>query len=309
MAKNIEAKRTQMMHKYIKGNLPAKLTLLSGTPVKNRVDEFYSLLVLLSYCPTNKNGLKIHNKFRTQYAFSKHFSNEKVFNISVRGRRVEVRKFEGLKNPEELKSYLRGKYIRRLTSQVITLPELSEKYVEVNYKFSKDLELGEAFAKFKGKPEGHIMALKRESAISKAPFTADYCKNIFSETGSPVVIFSDHIDPVQIIAGKLKKAGIITGSTDMAERHRIVEQFQNGKLDYLVATIGAASTGLTLTASSNLVFNDMSYIPADNAQASARIHRIGQKNKCIVHKICGSIIDRHIMTSLSSKQQIIDRVL
>lgn len=305
--KNIEAKRTQYFHNFIRLHRPTRLSLLSGTAVKNRVEEFFSPLVLLAYAPEGRNGLKITDKYRVQYKFSKQFSHERVFDIAVRGRKVTVRKFEGLRNEAELKTYFRGKYMRRLTSQVIDLPELREKYVEVNYKFD-DKEL-ENYVKFTNKMDGHIMAIKKGSAVAKASFTADYAKNIFDETGNPVVIFSDHIDPVHIIADKLKKSAYITGATSMAERHEIVSAFQGGKLDYIVATIGAASTGITLTRANNLVFNDMSYIPADNAQASKRIHRIGQENNCIIHKICGSSVDKAIMTSLTSKQQVLDRIL
>jgi len=305
--KNLEAKRTQHLHNFVKKHKPSRLSLLTGTAVKNRVDEFYSLLLLLSYCPSGSNGKKITDKFKTQYRFAKHFSFEKVFTIPARGRRVEVRKFEGLRNENELKTYFRGKYMRRLTKDVIKLPELLERYVDVKYSYD-DSELSN-FEKYKGKINGHIMRIKSGSALAKSGFTAEYAKNIHDETGRGVVIFSDHIDPVNAIASKLKKCGEITGSTKMEERHAIVEAFQNGRLDYVVATIGALSTGVTLTAASDLIFNDMSYIPADNAQASKRIYRIGQENTCRIHKMCGSHVDRMILEALSCKQQVIDRIL
>jgi len=303
--KNLLAKRTRNFHNGVSKAHPARLTLLSGTAVKNRVAEFYSLLKLLAHCPSN--GKKISDKFRTEANFARHFSNEIVRNINVRGRRVELRTYEGLKNEKELRTYFQKKYMRRLTRDVIDLPALLERYVEVKYSFD-DKEL-ENYEQYKGKKEGHIMAIKRGSAMAKASFTTDYAKNIFEETNRPVVIFSDHVDPVHIIASGLKRSAYITGSTKMEDRHAIVSDFQSGKLDYLVATIGAASTGITLTAAQDLVFNDMSYIPADNAQASKRIHRIGQNNTCRIHKMCGSVVDRMIMTSLTSKQEVIDKVL
>lgn len=305
--KNLEAKRTQYFHQAIKNYRPERLSLLTGTAVKNRVGEFYSILYLLAYCPTGSNGKRITEKFKTQYAFSKHFSHEKVFHIPQRGRKVEVRKFEGLKNEQELKTYFRGKYMRRLTRDVIDLPELLERYVDVEYKYD-DSALQE-YTRHQGKIDGAIMAIKSGSALAKAPFTADYAKNIFAETGNPVVIFSDHVNPVDLMVGKLKRAASITGATPMAQRHDIVKKFQNGDLDYLVATIGALSTGVTLTAAQDLIFNDMSYIPANNAQASKRIHRIGQNKTCRIHKMCGSFIDGAIMRSLSSKQLVLDKVL
>ena len=302
--KNIQAKRTQYFHNMVKFKRPERLSLLSGTAVKNRVEEFYSLLVLLSYVPTRgANGLSITDKFRTQYKFSKQFSYERTFEVSGR----TISKFEGLRNEAELKSYFRGKYMRRLTKQVIDLPELLERYVEVNYKFD-DKEL-KNYEEFTGKMDGHIMAIKSGSASAKAPFTADYAKNIHDETGLPVVIFSDHVDSVRIISEKLKSCAAITGATKMEDRHAYVTAFQQGKLDYIVATIGAMSTGVTLTAAADLIFNDMSYVPANNAQASKRIHRIGQTKTCRIHKICGSFVDKGIMTSLTSKQKVLDAIL
>lgn len=301
--KNITAARTKIFHLGIKEFLPERLVLLTGTPVKNRVDEFYSLLLLLSYCPSKANGKNIRDHFRSQYAFTKRYSHERSFRVGYR----TITKFEGLKNEDELRTFFRGKYMRRLTKSVIDLPELRHKYVEAKYAFD-DKELAN-FEKFSSKIDGHIMAIKSGAALAKAAFTASYAKNIFEESRSPVVIFSDHVDAVLSISGKLKRSAFITGSTSMEERHRLVQSFQSGKLDYIVATIGALSTGVTLTAARNLIFNDMSYVPADNAQATKRIHRIGQEFNCIIHKIYGSYIDKSIMTSLTSKEEVIKKIV
>lgn len=304
---NMGAQRTMLAHGLVQGVRPQRLSLLTGTPIKNKVKEFYSLLRLLSYCPTKANGIDIRKEFMTATRFAQAHSHDCSYEIERGGRRIKIEKYKGYKNLEQLRSYFHLKYLGRKTEQVIKLPELLERYVECNYKFD-DKEL-KNYEKFQGKIEGHIMAIKRGSAMAKANFTADYAKNINEQTGRPVVIFSDHVDPVNYIASKLKRAAAITGSTSMDRRHTIVQMFQQGKLDYLVATIGAASTGITLTKASDLVFNDMSYVPADNAQASKRIHRIGQENTCRIHKICGSYIDRMIMTSLTSKQDVINKVL
>ena len=307
LLKNLEAKRTQLFHKYIIASPPRRLSLLTGTPVKNRVEEFYSLLTLLSYCPSGKNGKNIRDKFRTQYRFAQHFSHERSFDINVRGRSVTVRKFEGLRNEEELRTYFRGKYMRRLTKDVLDIPEMLEKYVEVSYKYD-DSSLKD-FTAHQSKLDGHIMSIKTGSALAKAPFTADYAKNLNLETGRPVVIFSDHVASIKLIGEKLKNSAVITGSTPMDERHKWVTEFQAGRLDYILATIGAMSTGVTLTAASDLIFNDMSYVPADNEQASRRINRITQENSCRIHRMCGSHIDKAIMIALTSKQSVLDRII
>jgi len=313
--KNIEAKRTFLTHKFVQIYRPSMLILLTGTPVKNRVPEFYSLLKLLSLAPEKTNGKNINDKYKTELQFSRHFSNEsiiqfKVFNARYK-KKVLVKKsvFEGIKNEDELKTYFAGKYVRRLTKDVITLPEMKEIIVRVNYK-SKDTKLAEEFAKFKigSDPKGALATLKKDSAIAKAKFTSDYAKNLFEGQDEQVVIFSDHIDSTKQIAERLKVPFII-GSTPMDKRTKIIKRFTDGDIPYLVATIGAASTGLNLVNACQLVFNDMSYIPSDNAQAKKRIHRIGQERECLITIIAGSFIDERIIKSLQAKQEAIDKLI
>lgn len=306
--KNIESNRTEIFHTFISKYQPERLHLLTGTPIKNRVDEFYSLLKLMSYTKEATNGKRITDKYRTSYSFARHFSNENSFRIKVKGRDVMVRKYEGIRNESELRSYFNGKYIRRKTVDVMDLPELRNRIVYVKYQ-SSDNDLKEAFDKFTGKMDGHISTIKSKSALAKAKFTAEYADNIRRNDRRPVVIFSDHRSAVSSIANYLKKAVIINGSTPMELRHTYVKQFQNNEIDFIVATIGAMSTGVTLTAANNLIFNDLSWTPADNAQAKKRIHRIGQQNTCHIHFMAGSNVDRLIITSLQQKMQTIEKVI
>jgi SNF2 family DNA or RNA helicase len=308
MLKNLEAKRTQLFHNYVKAFRPERLQLLSGTAIKNRVEEFYSLLVLLSYTKHKTNGKDVNVSYRNQYQFSRHFSNEIVFKIFRGGREVTIRKFEGLRNEEELRSLLKDKYIRFKDDILKDLPELQSKVVYVKYDYN-DKDLQAALENELSNTDGHISKVKAGSALAKAPFTIDYAKSLHEETGSPIVIFCDHVESVQTIAAGLKNSAVITGATSMEKRNDIVNQFQAGKLTYLVATIGAASVGLTLTQANHLIFNSLSWVPANNAQAKKRIHRIGQKNICFVHLIAGSEVDKMIITSLQSKSAVIERIL
>ena len=245
--KNVEANRTALFHQFIKAYKPENLILLTGTPVKNKVPEFYSLLKLLAYCPTNTNGKKITDKFKSENEFSKHFSFEEIIQFKIWSpqfkRQVTVKKsvFKGLRNEEELKTYFQHKYIRRLTNEVITLPEMTEKILRVKYT-SKDTKMLREWEKFENindnelDPESPLATLKKKSAISKAPFTASVAKNYHEETGEKVVIFSDHIDSTKLIAEKLKVPYII-GSTTISNRQKLINRFVDGDLQYFVATI------------------------------------------------------------------------
>jgi SNF2 family DNA or RNA helicase len=72
--------------------------------------------------------------------------------------------------------------------------------------------------------------------------------------------------------------GIFIGSTAADDRARIIEGFQSGKLQVFAGTIAAGGIGITLTASSTVVFIDRSWSASLNIQAEDRCHRIGQKS-------------------------------
>jgi SNF2 family DNA or RNA helicase len=84
--------------------------------------------------------------------------------------------------------------------------------------------------------------------------------------------FSSYFDIVKPELEKLgKKVEVIDGSVTKQNRQNIVTEFQNGRIDILLANIIAAGTGLTLDRSDTIIFLDKSFNPADNEQAQDRI--------------------------------------
>lgn len=300
MLKNLQAKRTQIFHNLLLENKPSYFIGLTGTAIKNRVSEFYSLLLLCSYCPTPTNGKRINDRFRNYYAFCDYFTHRTEFKIHGR----KVVKYEGHRNVDELKLYLKGKYLRRRASQVLDLPPIIRKDIVLN-ETHVDLELKEAFENG-GKVA--FATAKVNSAKIKVKHTVKYAKDLHDEGNGPIVIFSAHVEPAEEIAASLKCTAI-TGKTSMEVRSQLVDKFQKGELPYLVATIGALSVGVTLTKSNNLIFNDVSFVPGDNAQAEKRIHRIGTTGTCIIHRMVYGKIDYHILKELDKKIRTLVKVL
>lgn len=304
--KNMDAKRTRHFHEFVLKCTPHRLVLLSGTPIQNGVSEFYSLILLCSYNPSNTSGEDIRKYFKSQWTFNKTFCNMTQFRVKGR----TITKFSGMKRKDELKRLLKGKYTRRLASEVLELPKIVRKNVMIRNK--ENPELKEAWTQFEmGFKDAHLMKSKAESAMLKAEFTAKYVKDLV-EQGEQVVVFTAHLAPVPILIECLRKVcavSVITGEVKSDNRHRIVKGFQEGEYKVLIATIGSASTGFTLTAARHLVFNDLDWVPANNAQAEKRIHRIGQEEKCVIHYIFGSKVDEVIGNSLRAKQEVLDQVL
>jgi len=308
--KNLAAKRTQNAHQLIRHHLPQMCVLLSGTPIKNNATEFYSPLRMLSYCPYGTNGEKVTEK--SQYAFSIRFSNPHTRTIyTPNGGTVEVTEFKGIRNKERLKGYLKGKYLRRKASKVLDLPEIVDKEIILgNTKWDKLLTSAYEEAEA-GNKSDHIMKVKIDSALSKVGATINYVTDLVS-SDEQVVLFTAHRDPAKELFDGLKgklRVEVLTGETDTDLRNLSVKKFQAGELDVLVLTIGACSTGITLTKARHLVYNDISWSYTDMIQSRGRIHRISQNSTCFIHYILNSTIDKWLKRKVMEKAKNLKEIL
>jgi SNF2 family DNA or RNA helicase len=301
--KNPDSQRTEAFAQYVEQCRPNRLLMLSGTAIKNRVTEFFSLLYILSM---NKNACAWNRKysvrrdFPSKWDFNKKFSHE----VQIKIRRRMITKYEGLKNLKLLKKYMKHRYIRRDETQQ-NLPDLIEMNHFIDgYKDDPSLQtIWEALLQGR---QNDILAKVRSASV-KAKATIEYVKGI-SENGSQIVVFTDHKESAETIADGLKVPFIHSG-TSMKARDQIKKDFIAGNIQYFVATIGTMSEGVTLINANDVVFNDLSWVPASNRQAKKRIHRRGQTKTCRVHYVWGSYQDNQIGKLLRSKESVLREVL
>ena len=72
----------------------------------------------------------------------------------------------------------------------------------------------------------------------------------------------------------------------------------------------AAGVGLTLTEGEAVIMNDLSFVPAEHAQAEDRAYRYGQKNNVsIFYPLFENTIEGVIYDILIKKKQIIGTVM
>jgi len=128
------------------------------------------------------------------------------------------------------------------------------------------------------------------------------------DEGKKVVVFARFVPEIEAIERMLQKKGIgyslIYGATkDRAEQ---VKQFQeNDDVKVFVGQLQTTGMGLTLTAASVAVFYSLDFSYANYEQSRARIHRIGQKEKCLyIHLVCRGTVDERIMQALQKKGDI-----
>ena len=157
------------------------------------------------------------------------------------------------------------------------------------------------------------LGVERETAIKKVPTAVNHILNIIESEGK-VVVFAHHKEVIHDIVNGLKnkyKGVIITGDTPQKNRQRLVELFQNDiKTKFFIGSIKAAGIGITLTAARVVVFVELDWSPGIVIQAEDRIHRIGQKESCLIqYLVYRSSIDGHIAKMLVDKEKIINAAL
>ena len=114
------------------------------------------------------------------------------------------------------------------------------------------------------------------------------------------------------IWSKYKKIAVpLYGKMNQEQRQDSVDSFQNDpKIKIFVSNIKAGGVGITLTKAEVVIFNDLSFVPADMSQAEDRAFRIGQKkNVSCLYPIFDNTIEKVIYNIVQSKKRVIDTVM
>ena len=96
------------------------------------------------------------------------------------------------------------------------------------------------------------------------------------------------------------------GGLSQNEKTKIVDSFQKDRSKkILILSLRAAGTGLNLTAASAVVHYDLWWNPAVENQATDRAYRIGQKNNVNVYRlICANTFEEKIDEVIQSKKEL-----
>lgn len=155
--------------------------------------------------------------------------------------------------------------------------------------------------------------LAHEVALAKVPYLVDHVAESAAE--GKVILFAHHLDVIAKYVAEFDAMGFcplkITGEVAVEDRQGIVDAFQsNPKHKVIVCGIHAAGVGLTLTASSHVIFAELDWVPANMMQAEDRAHRIGQRDSVLVqHMVMEGSIDVRQANALVRKMDIIDQTL
>ena len=140
-------------------------------------------------------------------------------------------------------------------------------------------------------------------------------REVIDESSRKVLIFVTFKHTIGILADKLRKDGIsneiIQGNVPVRKRTEVFKAFQErDNPRVLILQPAAAAHGVTLTAANTVVWWGPTSSLETYSQANARVHRTGQKHKCTVIQLQGSVVEKHVYSLLDSKidvhTQIVD---
>ncbi len=170
-----------------------------------------------------------------------------------------------------------------------------------------------------------ITPLRAAAGVAKVPAAIEIVTDWMEKTtivhpdGSreytrPLTVWVHHNEVmralVQSIPDALAGVGFIDGSTPGPERQKVADRLQNGEIGVIFCSIGAAGFGITLTRSSDTIFVETDWTPANVSQAEDRNYRIGQSETCIVTTlIAPETLDPHMRAILRNKAKDLNVIL
>ena len=316
-AQNIKNPDTEQT-KAIK-NLKSDIKIaMSGTPVENRLSEFWSILDF-----TNKGYLGNLSKF----------TNEFTKPIQLEHNQEQLQIFKKITAPFLL---------RRVKSDKSIISDLPDKiennhytnlskeqaalYEGVVQKSLKDIEENEGIAR-KGLVLKLMTALKQIGnhpyqylnkgkkvleESGKVQMLIELIENI-QEANEKVLIFTQYREMGKLLVDFIKdrfwvEPLFLHGGIDRKQRDLLVERFQKNRADSIfILSLKAGGTGLNLTQGNHVIHFDLWWNPAVENQATDRAFRIGQTKNVMVYRLINQgTMEEKIDAMIRSKKDLAD---
>jgi SNF2 family DNA or RNA helicase len=121
---------------------------------------------------------------------------------------------------------------------------------------------------------------------------------------------------IELLSARMTKAGInhglITGKQNADERQQAVDDFQSGKIKWILFTAQAGGVGITLTAARRLIRLQRPWSLVDDKQVNDRVHRIGSEihdNIIITDYVTEGTVEERVRQVLETKAESFEQVV
>ena len=289
---------------------------MSGTPVENRLAEYWSIFDYI-----NKGYLTSLKSFRKNYI-------------------VPIEKERNLDVLDNFKQITQPFILRRLKTDKSIIKDLPDKIVNdvycnlsreqiALYKETLDASIEDIEANEGIKRKGIVLKLINSlKQICNHPSQFTKSKNYsVDESGKlevlmgtlsnildnneKVLIFTQYVQMGNIIKDLAEKTFgqevlFLHGSLSRKKRDLAVKKFQNNPQNKIfIVSLKAGGTGLNLTAAQNVIHYDLWWNPAVENQATDRAYRIGQSENVMVYRfICKGTFEEKINEMIHKKEEL-----
>ncbi|WP_313214130.1 DEAD/DEAH box helicase [Soonwooa sp.] len=297
--KNETSQRTKIALRITRGK--NYIIGLTGTPVVNKPIDLYAQLAIIS----RLNRFGGPQGFKARYCEGgSGASNLKELNFLLNKNCFFRReKHEVLKD-------LPSKMRQTIFCQISNAEEYSKAQNDFrNFLKQNDFTDKEINKKLKSEVIVKITLLLQLSAKGKIEAAQEYIDEIL-DSGEKIVIFCRHKIIVDELCKIYPQAVRVTGSENETQKQASVDAFQNNpKTNIIIGSHKAAGVGLTLTASSEVLFLELPWHFADLEQCEDRCHRLGQKSSVRCTSLLGEdTLDQWLYDLIMEKKQIADAV-
>jgi SNF2 family DNA or RNA helicase len=292
----------------------ARVWLMSGTPVTNRMEDCYAQV----FVADGGRMLGSKDEFWARY----------------------IRRSDRDSATKELKHALAPILLRRTKDEVLDLPEkvFESRYVELR---GEQREMYEAirrnlYSELKAMPQevfdralpNVLTRLLRLSQVASNPrlvfpdFAGDPAKvkeidglleDLIVANGRKVVLWSHYVRTIEELLTRYRQYNPVAvyGGIETSARAKAVERFQQEPDAMLfIGNPQAAGTGLTLTAAHYAIYETLTWRYDLYAQSIDRTHRIGQtRNVTYFRVLAHDTIDMEIAESLERKRELAAELL
>lgn len=288
----------------------ARVWCLSGTPAPSNVLALWP--ILRAFWPhLLPESARTYTGFMSRYT---HFLQTR-YGVKVVGSR----------NTGELRLLLSHVMLRRHVAEVLPdLPKLVWSSVAVARESDDEADLDEALRAAGPELEtliehealgarAQLARVRRLVGEAKArPAVRLIGAELSDGAYDKVIVFAHHRNVIGTLAAGLSAFNpvVVTGDTSPAKRQEAIDAFQDdASVRVFIGQIEAASTAITLTAASQVVFVEASWTPDDNDQAARRALRIGQDRPVFARILAlADSLDDGVARVLERKQRLLAEV-
>ncbi len=314
-SQNIKNPGTAQTKAVKKIKAPVKIAM-SGTPVENRLSDYWSVFDF-----ANKGYLNNLKKFKENYA--KPIETERDKKQLARFRKITAPFI--LRRLKSDKSIIKDLPNKIEKDQFCKLTKEQTAIYENVVKTTMETVEGAEGIKRKGLVLKLITALKQvcnhpTHFLKKGDANPELSGKtilLFSllreilDNNEKTLIFTQYQEMGKLLVSMLKaefglEVPFLHGGVSRKKRDEMVDDFQSNRTTrIMILSLKAGGTGLNLTAANNVIHYDLWWNPAVEAQATDRAYRIGQTRNVMVHRfITEATFEEKINLLLQGKKEL-----